>query len=297
MAKKSKTSTTNSSTGNTSNPPQTSEVPSTPSMPSSSDMGWGHDMPWGMHHATLEATIGASIVKQNGHEVTGEDILAIAKQHLGESYVLGARAPMANSEWRGPWDCAEFVSWCLYQASGILFGTEPRNDPVRADAYTGYWAQQALATQCTVSVATANVTMGAILLRYPAVGAIGHIVFSDGLGGTIEAHSSKDGVIAGVVDGRRWDTGILVPGIRYHRSVDDVLPNTTARTIRLTSPLIKSEIVAKIQRCLVKLGYAPGSNDGIYGPQTAHAVAKFQADRGLVADGEVGSNTLKALDL
>ncbi|MBN1239495.1 MAG: peptidoglycan-binding protein, partial [Gammaproteobacteria bacterium] len=44
-------------------------------------------------------------------------------------------------------------------------------------------------------------------------------------------------------------------------------------------------------------GYATGSLDGVFGPQTASAVRAFQADSGLVADGEAGPKTLKALRL
>ncbi len=238
-----------------------------------------------------------AIVRRDGQEVTGEAILAIARRHLGEPYVLGARAPMGTGGWKGPWDCAEFVSWCLYQASGILFGTEPRSDPMRADAYTGYWAQQARDAGCTVPVETAAATVGAVLLRFPQAGVTGHIVYSDGLGGTVEAHSHKDGVIAGTIDGRRWDTGILVPGVRYFRSGDDIVPKPAIGVIRLTDPMTKSPAVQRIQHRLVELGYAPGSEDGVYGPQTAHAVTAFQGDRGLVADGEVGPRTLKALGL
>jgi hypothetical protein len=237
------------------------------------------------------------IAKRGDREITGDDILAVARQHLNEPYVLGARAPMGNPNWKGPWDCAEFVSWCLYQASRILFGTEPRGDPVRADAYTGYWAQQCREADCTVPVVDAVATVGAILLRYPLPGAIGHIVYSDGHGGTVEAHSSKFGVIAGKVQGRRWDTGILVPGIRYFQSGLEIEPEPPVGVIRLTHPLTRSDFVKEIQRRLIKLGYAPGTDDGVYGPQTAHAVTQFQADKGLVADGEVGPSTRTTLGL
>src|SRR5947209_1440452 len=67
---------------------------------------------------------------------TGDDVVALARRHVGEEYILGARAPMANAAWKGPWDCAEFVSWCVFQATGILYGTKPRNDPMLADAFT-----------------------------------------------------------------------------------------------------------------------------------------------------------------
>ncbi len=39
----------------------------------------------------------------------GREILDIALLHVGEDYILGARAPLNNANWRGPWDCAEFA--------------------------------------------------------------------------------------------------------------------------------------------------------------------------------------------
>lgn len=50
-----------------------------------------------------------------------------------------------------------------------------------------------------------------------------------------------------------------------------------------------------LQYRLNALGYYPQSLDGIYGGQTASAVAKFQRDYGLAADGVVGNATWKAL--
>lgn len=49
------------------------------------------------------------------------------------------------------------------------------------------------------------------------------------------------------------------------------------------------------QRALVRLGYDPGPLDGLPGPRTALAVARFQTDVGLVADGIVGPFTRDAL--
>src|SRR6185295_4503147 len=113
---------------------------------------------------------------------TGSDIVALAKKHLKETYDLGARAPMANSKWKGPWDCAEFASWCLFQASGVLFGTKPTDDPVRADAYTGFWAEQARAANAVIDVDDAAAIVGAFVVRQPVPAKIGHIVISDGIG-------------------------------------------------------------------------------------------------------------------
>ena len=228
---------------------------------------------------------------------TGETILSIARQHIGEQYILGARAPLSNGQWKGPWDCAEFTSWCVYQASGVLFGVRPQHDPVLADAYTGFWADQARAAGATVPIEEAARIPGACLLRFPATGKIGHIAFADGEGGTVEAHSTARGVSAHQISGRRWDCGVLVPGISYFRSETPIRIREAPPVMRLTTPMTRGDKVLAVQKRLAALGYHPGALDGVFGPQTESAVAMFQADKGIVPDGEVGPATLKALQL
>ena len=230
----------------------------------------------------------------------GTDIIQLAEDHIGESYVLGERAPMNHAEWRGPWDCAEFASWCVYQATGILYGTRPRNDPVRADAYTGYWKRQAKKDKAYISVEEAAHIPGACVLRIPASQRSGHIVFSDGQGGTIEAHSREHGVCRKSLSGRRWDTGILVPGVQYVTNISA----SSARILipegiilRLTKPMMQGSIVRAVQNELQRRGYFPGTIDGIYGPQVESSVIRFQAASGLVADGEIGELTFAALEI
>lgn len=225
------------------------------------------------------------------------DVFNLAIKHLGEPYVLGARAPMANSKWKGPWDCAEFASWCLFQGTGVLFGVMPRNNPVTADAFTGFWADQARDANAIVPIETAARTIGAFLVRKPAPGKIGHIVISDGKGGTVEAHSSRTGVIRNTLAGRRWDMGIIIPGVVAHAAPDLPPIEVATRTLRVESPLIAGEIVKVVQKELLRRGFFPGTADGVYGPQTADAVRQFQAQKGLVADGEVGPATFKALKI
>jgi N-acetylmuramoyl-L-alanine amidase len=231
-------------------------------------------------------------------ELTGDAIVRTALAHLAEPYILGARAPMANSKWKGPWDCAEFVSWCVFQATGTLFGTRPRTDPIMADAFTGFWFDDAHAANATIPSEKAFGIVGAILLRAPAPQAIGHIAFSDGAGGTVEAFNKKRGVIRSTAGGRRWDVGVLVPGVSYFQS-DEPVPfePPPAQVLRVTNPLMRGPLVKKVQRALLQAGINPGKTDGVYGPQTAHAVRAFQSTRDLVADGEVGPATLKALKI
>ncbi len=55
--------------------------------------------------------------------------------------------------------------------------------------------------------------------------------------------------------------------------------------------------VMEIQSLLKKIGYNPGPIDGIYGQQTKNAVTQFQRDNGLDADGIIGPQTYKVLDI
>ena len=57
-----------------------------------------------------------------------------------------------------------------------------------------------------------------------------------------------------------------------------------------------SAAVRYLQESLTKLGYNPGSIDGIFGPKTNAAVKSFQKSKGLVVDGIVGNITWTAIE-
>jgi len=226
----------------------------------------------------------------------GNDLLKKAGPHVGEAYHLGVLVPKDNSSWKGPWDCAEFISWCVFQATGKLYGCDnDHGNPSRADAYTGYWQRDAATLGRTISINLAAQTPGAAVLRFPQPHLTGHIVFSDGKGGTIEAHSTATGVIKSTLANRRWDTGVLVPGIEYAQSANTIVVPEPLLVFRLTTPLMRGATVTAIQRALKKKGFDPGTVDGLYGLQTLAAVNAFQIANGLVPDGEAGSETAKVL--
>jgi N-acetylmuramoyl-L-alanine amidase len=229
----------------------------------------------------------------------GEEIYNLAIKHQGERYHLGSVVPKDNSRWSGPWDCAEFVSWCVYQVSEILYGCDnDSGDPGSADAYTGYWGNDARKKGKIISVKEAANIKGAAVLRLSnSSQKVGHIVISDGKGGTIEAHSTNRGVIKNTLSGRRWDMGILVPGIDYE-STGEIEPDAVAQEVyRLTKPMMKGDKIREIQETLLNKGFNPGEIDGKFGNHTYAAVVAFQSNEGLVVDGEVGPATLKALGL
>ncbi|HNB01823.1 MAG: peptidoglycan-binding protein [Nitrosomonas sp.] len=55
--------------------------------------------------------------------------------------------------------------------------------------------------------------------------------------------------------------------------------------------------IKRIQTALKDKGFNPGALDGEFGPGTEAAVIAFQKSEGLVADGVIGTQTLKALGL
>src|SRR5262245_21525099 len=62
----------------------------------------------------------------------------------------------------------------------------------------------------------------------------------------------------------------------------------------VADPLIGDD-VRQLQERLLEMGYDVGRADGIYGGQTARAVATFQREVGLVSDGACGPQTMTAL--
>jgi N-acetylmuramoyl-L-alanine amidase len=235
--------------------------------------------------------------------ITGADILAKAKSRLGDAYVFGALTPVGAPDPR-VFDCSKLASWAVYQAAKLIYGADnDAGNPQEVYGGTIYWNRDARSNGRIVSLEEAAASPGAAVLRLATASRCGHIIISDGRGGTVEAHSTAAGVIASTLHGRRWDLGILVPGIEY-QSQQEPIPVTPPNgpIYRLASPLMRSPVVQDIQEALNQWhgppAWEPLEADGVYGPETELAVAAFQDSQGsLVADGEVGPATLKALGL
>lgn len=143
---------------------------------------------------------------------TGTQLYQLAMQHIGEQYVDNCPdAPLSDPTYKGPWDCAEFVTWCVYQVSRIKVGHRSG----AGGAYTGYWKDD-MDTLCVqTSRKKAKRIKGAIFLRFPTKKKLGHIAISDGDGGTVEAMDVKNGVRKGRIIFRDWDAFLLIKGITY----------------------------------------------------------------------------------
>ena len=228
--------------------------------------------------------------------VTGKQVYDLGVTKVGGSYRLGVITPKDDKN-ASVFDCAEFTSWLIYQLTGKLFGCANNNgNPASADAYTGFWKRDADIIGRKITIEEAATTKGAFLLRYSGSGMIGHIVVSDGAGGTVEAHSTKKGVIRSTIKNRRWDIGVAPVFVSYdvpkYASVPIEPPNGII--YRFTTPLMKGDVIKKIQKAV---GMADGQIDGIFGSKTFYAVREFQNKKGLTPDGEVGPITMRALKI
>lgn len=238
--------------------------------------------------------------------MTANEMIDLLKSKKGQVYVFGAVAPKNDADYKGPWDCAEFASWGIYQGTGKLFGCDDNDkDPKKADAYTGYFGRDVNAGLLKkISIDEAKRTVGAFLLRLAAGGKIGHIAPCQGNGRTIEAASTKLGVRELDVDGRRWDYGFVVPelsggGVEAVGGVDVVSPYAAPAGVilRLTDPMMRHPLVAVLGEKLKILGLYTKKVDDIYGEGMFKAVCEFQVSMGLVVDGEAGRQVFSQLGI
>jgi N-acetylmuramoyl-L-alanine amidase len=226
---------------------------------------------------------------------TGAAMVELAKQHIGDDYEF-VLVPKNNANWRGPWDCAELMSWLVFQEAGKLYGCVDNNaNPATVEAYTGAWKGDSAGLGRRIAANKAAAIVGAVLLRFPKIGSMGHVAICDGQGGTVEAKSHSVGVVADTVRERRWDTGVLIPGVEYDEDVEPISLGPV-RVVRMGANNDPA-VVRKIQRALDEHGIDSGGVDGIYGPKTTAAVAAFQTREGLVVDGEVGPQTALKLGI
>lgn len=233
---------------------------------------------------------------------TGKQLVELAKKHVGEKYVLGIIAPKDDPYYKGPFDCAEFTSYIVYQLTGKLYGCANNNTTKlsSADAYSGFWGRDANVLGIKVSVNEGSQIIGAVLVRLAGNGLIGHVAFVQPDLKTVEANSTKYGLIESKISGRRWDFAVKIPWVDYSDSVitipdiNNKNKKPDGKIYRLADPLMYDEFIKKIQKAL---GFSLSSVDGWYGSKTYNAVRAFQIKKGLVPDGEVGPKTLKLLNI
>ena len=95
------------------------------------------------------------------------------------------------------------------------------------------------------------------------------------------------------------DRGLSVDGVvadETWRALDESRWRLGQRALyhAVTDPLVGDD-VRQLQERLLEMGYDAGRPNGVYGQQTARAVAQFQREVGLSVDGSFGPKTLAAL--
>mgnify|MGYP001766622831 CR=1 FL=1 len=225
----------------------------------------------------------------------GTKIVELAAEHIGEAY-KNVQIPMSDPNYHGPWDCAEFATWCVYQASqgAVILGYRPAEH----EAYTGYWNEDALRLDLAISVEEAASTPGAMVLRVPTSKVGGHIAICVGDGiHTIEAHSTAAGVgrfrVATTENGgkRHWDKGIRIPDDGAFKASIAAVASTSAVHLVPSDKPVYHPLIEKVQSALTTLGYS-NRGDGLFGPSLAGLIARFQTKNGLVSDARIGPETL-----
>jgi cell wall-associated NlpC family hydrolase len=218
-----------------------------------------------------------------------EDILLWAVAQHGDRYVFGAEVPLVADD-AGAWDCSELVEWSCGKA-GV--------QPTVLDGAFNQWSQIKKAVRL-VPVKEGLGTRGALLFVGDGVGvgrdAITHVAFSLGDGTTVEARGKKWGV--GCWSGAgRFDFAGLICGVEYDGSRQPLGP-VPGPQVPPFGGLVKlgstGDVVKLVQQRLKDRGWhlaVTGSFDDV----TDKVVRAFQAEKGLVEDGKVGTNTWRAL--
>ncbi len=113
---------------------------------------------------------------------------------------------------------------------------------------------------------------------------VGDLVYDERVEQAVKSFQQRRGLIVdgvvgrstyAVLDGARWALGDRV--LRY-----------------LPEHFIEGDDVVALQARLAELGFTPGKVDGLHGPSTDSALRAFQAAVGLVPDGTVGPETMRA---
>ena len=116
-------------------------------------------------------------------------------------------------------------------------------------------------------------------------GSFSDAVFDDAIERAVRAFQQSRGLTAdGEVNEETW------------RALDAARWQLGSRVLSYSRPEpMFGDDVRQLQERLLELGYNLGRADGIFGPATSAALARFQREVGLVPDGSCGPQTMNAL--
>jgi N-acetylmuramoyl-L-alanine amidase len=118
------------------------------------------------------------------------------------------------------------------------------------------------------------------------------------LGSGVSARDVFDGPLEAAVRSFQEQRGLRVDGICGPETWGALIESGFQlgdRLLYLSSPMLRGDDVAELQRRLNALGFDAGREDGILGPETQGALRQFQRNAGTTADGVCGPETLASI--
>ena len=197
---------------------------------------------------------------------------------------------------RGDYDCSAAVIQA-WELAGV---------PVKSNGATYTGNMRGIFLRCGFTDVTSQIDLasgsglqrGDVLLNHRH-----HTAMYCGAGQEVEASINEKGGTTGGMPGDQTGREFLVRPYRNY-PWDCVLRYAGEKTGSRPGPVYEYSIklgllqegmedpqVRTLQRLLAAGGYEPGEADGIMGSRTVEAVKKFQTDKGLLSDGEVGGET------
>ena len=109
---------------------------------------------------------------------------------------------------------------------------------------------------------------------------------------------SYDSKVEAAIRALQQSRGLKVTGLcdpKTLQALEEARWKLGDRTLELTSPMMRGDDVAILQRKLLEMGFDIGKADGLFGPKSAAGLKEFQRSVGIDPDGRCGGNTVIAL--
>jgi N-acetylmuramoyl-L-alanine amidase len=122
-----------------------------------------------------------------------------------------------------------------------------------------------------------------------------HLVSLGLLAGTQSGYDSK---VEAAIKAVQQNRGLKVTGIcdpKTLQALEEARWKLGDRTLELTSPMMRGDDVATLQRKLLEMGFDVGKADGVFGPRSSVGLKEFQRSVGIEPDGRCAGNTVVAL--